>query len=123
MSFPHSWRWLPLNLALACYAAGSAGGEGSVTGNLVQARSTGESTPAALVTVLFRNDSATAVSIRSYRLLWPGGSFSADPKGLRIPAHSSIERKVRLDLGNGDIEALLDQPRRVKIELEWKCVE
>jgi hypothetical protein len=119
MSVPQYWRWLPLNLALVCYAAGSAGGEGNVTGNLVQARGTGESIPAALVTVSFRNDSATTMSIRAYRLHWPGGAFSADPKGLRIPAHSSIERKIRLDAINGDIAALLDQPQQVKIELDW----
>jgi hypothetical protein len=120
MRLPRLPQLVSLNLALAFRSTCHGSEGGRVLANLVGAKSTGESVPAAVATVSFRNDSATAVSIRSYRLWWPGGTFSADPKGLRIPAHFSIEHKVRLDLSNGDIAALLDQPQQVKIELAWR---
>jgi len=112
MRLPPLSQLVSLNLGLAFCSLCHGSGDGGVLARLVAARSTGESVPAAVATLSIRNDSATAVTIRSYRLHWPGGTFSADPKGLRIPAHSSIERKVRLDLSNGDIAALLDRPQQ-----------
>ena len=100
-------RWLSARLTAVRFGATDTGRGESVTGRLVSARSTGESVPAAVVMVVFRNDSANAVDILSYRLRWSGGTFSAEPKDLRVPANTEIERTVRVDSTNGDIAALL----------------
>lgn len=119
MRLPRFFRWLSATLALVCYSGCETGLERSVTGHLVGAKSTGESVPAAVATVAFRNDSANAADIQSYRLTWPGGTFSAEPKDLRIPPHSQIERTARVDPRAGDIAALIDRPHQVTIELVW----
>jgi len=119
MRWPHLLHWLPLDLAVVVLSMCLGGADERVHAGLVEARSTGESVPAVLATVVFRNDLETPVSIRSYRLQWPGGSFSASPAGLRIPTHSSVERKLRIDMRNGDVASLLNHPQRANVELLW----
>jgi hypothetical protein len=117
VTLPDPLLWVSVSLALACCSVYGHGRGGSVTGRLVGARSTGESAPAAIISVAFRNDSADAVDIQSYRLRWPGGTFSAKPHDLRVPPHTEIERTARVDAGNGDIAELLDCLQQAAIEI------
>ena len=85
-----------------------------LTSRVVEVRSTGESAPAAVVAVAFRNQSADALEIRSYRLRWPGGTFTAEMRDLLVPPHAEVERKARVDSGAGDISTL----RREDVTIE-----
>jgi hypothetical protein len=112
-------HFIPINLSFTSCGAFSGSPEGSVLARLIAAKSTGESVPVAIATVSFRNDLSTAVNIRSYQIRWPGGAFFARPESLHLPAHSTTERKVRIDLASGNLATLLDHPCQAEIELAW----
>src|SRR5262245_3728748 len=67
--------------------------------SIAEARSTGESIPAARVTLRFRNRGTGAVIVRGYRVEWPGGRFEADPIELRVEAGAEAERTARIQQG------------------------
>jgi len=105
--------WIAL---LGCVACGPNRAR-DMTGRLVTARSTGESAPAAVVTVAFKNHSGDAIEVQEYRVQWPGGTFTPEARELRVPPHAEVERTARLDSRSGDIAALLSRPHDVTIEI------
>ena len=84
---------------------------------MVSARSTGESAPAALVKLRFCNPSAQALEVRAYRLTWPGGTFAAEPRDLRVPPGQDAERTVRVEGRHGDVAALLARTAEARVEI------
>jgi hypothetical protein len=88
-----------------------------VEARVLDVRSTGESVPAAIVVISFRNLSADHVEVQEYRMEWPEGRFTAAPRDLRIAPHGAIERTARLDPTHGDIPALLERSDLAKAQV------
>jgi hypothetical protein len=84
---------------------------------VTSARSTGESAPAAIVTLRFRNRSAHPLEVRGYRLSWPGGSLTAKPGDLRLSPGLDVERTVRVEARHGDVAALLERTSEARVDL------
>jgi hypothetical protein len=84
---------------------------------VTSARSTGESAPAAIVTLRFRNRSAHPFEVRGYRLSWPGGSLTAKPGDLRLPPEVDVERTVRVEARHGDVAALIARTSEARVDL------
>ena len=84
---------------------------------MASARSTGESAPAAIVKLRFRNRSADALEVRAYRLSWPGGSLTGEPGDLRLSPGLEVERSVRVEARHGDVAALLERTLEARVEV------
>jgi hypothetical protein len=84
---------------------------------VASARSTGESVPAAVVTLRFRNRSASALEVRTYRLSWPGGDLTTNPDTLRLSPGLEVERTLRVESRHGDVAALLQRMVEARVEV------
>jgi hypothetical protein len=84
---------------------------------VASARPTGESAPAAVVTLRFRNRSAYALDVRTYRLSWPGGALTTDPDNLRLAPGLEVERTLRVEARHGDVAALLQRISEARLEV------
>ncbi|MEM7156978.1 MAG: hypothetical protein AAF799_29270 [Myxococcota bacterium] len=93
-------------------------GSNAVVASLLEAQPTGNSAPAARVTLRFTNGTASAVNVGMYVLEWPGGRFEARPKDLSIPAGGEVERSARIDSQHGDVGALLADPDAATLSVE-----
>ena len=119
MSLRGLLRRLPASLALVGCLSHCTRRDGDVTGRVVSARSTLESIPAGVIAIAFRNDSPYPVEVRSYSVRWPGGSFSAEPRDLRIGSHAEVARTARIETLDGDVAALLARPHEATVETVW----
>lgn len=118
MRLPVPWltRWLVAALGLCgCASASSGRRAAAIEATVVQLNSTGESAPAALVQVRFHNRSDESREIQSYRIEWPGGSFTVDPPDLRVAAHDQVERTARVESRHGDVSQLLKRSSEAKV--------
>jgi hypothetical protein len=86
---------------------GAAPGEhdADVVAEIVEARGTGESVPAAVVDVRWTSRATDTIVIGAYRIEWPGGAFDVKPD-LFLQAGESVVRKVRIDGRAGDLSRL-----------------
>jgi hypothetical protein len=84
---------------------------------VLDVKGTGESVPAAMVVVRFRNLSSDHLEVQDYRLDWPGGRFTAAPRDLRVAPHAEVDRTARVEPRHGDLAALLARPDQAKAQV------
>lgn len=75
-----------------------------------------ESMPYATVVVGFVNDAAEPIEVDAYDIVWPGGRFSVTGSKIALEPHESRDFTVRVPVSAGDIDALIADANRARVE-------
>lgn len=110
-------RRILATLGLGRYRQLGANRATDLDARVIDVKGTGESVPAVVIVVRFRNRSGDTLAIESYQIEWPGGRFTVTPRDLRVARHGELERTARLEPRHGDIARLLARSDRAKVRI------
>lgn len=74
-----------------------------------------ESIPYRVVTLDFVNRSSRTVIVDAYRIVWPGGDFTASDVGVRLAPGTEISRTARIGLDRAGLGNLTERTAAVTL--------